>query len=237
MLTINKTSCIISYICNILFKNIVIICFDCDIILTNQDRISRLLTYKNILVQFQNMGLVKVFSDNIGDALNISSSLVRKDFGFFGITGSQKGGYDIESILMRIDAILGKDKIQKVIVIGIGRLGSALMYHQNVFTEEGVKIVAGFDTDPDKLNDKSKIPILSINQLSEHIEKNKIQFAIVTVPESAARQIIDVLKAEHVKGILNFTSLKVKNTDTTLIHNVNIGHELTRLIYTANNRA
>lgn len=200
----------------------------------NQERISRLLTYKNVLVQFQNIGLIKVFSDNIGDALNISASLVRKDFGFFGITGSQKGGYDIDSILTRIDAILGKDNIQNVIIIGIGRLGSALLHHHDVFSGEGVNICAGFDTDPEKLNSESAIPVFPVNQLSDYVEENKIKFAIVTVPESAARHIIDVLKAEHIKGILNFTSLKAKNTETTLIHNVNIEHELTRLVYTAN---
>lgn len=204
--------------------------------MNNHDRITRLLTYKNVLVQFQNIGLIKVFSDNIGDALNISSSLVRKDFAYFGISGSQKGGYDIESILQRIDTILGKDKIQKVIIIGIGRLGSALLHHQHVFNREGVKITAGFDTDTEKQDPENTIPILPIQELSEHIVKHKIKFAIVTVPESAARHIIDVLKAEKVKGILNFTSLKIKNTDTTLIHNVNIEHELTRLIYTATRR-
>ncbi|MDZ7725430.1 MAG: redox-sensing transcriptional repressor Rex [candidate division KSB1 bacterium] len=204
--------------------------------MNNQDRISRLLLYKNVLVQFQAIGLVKVFSDNIGDALNISSSLVRKDFAFFKITGSPKGGYDIESILQRIDTILGKDKTQRVILIGIGRLGSALLYHHKAFNREGINITAGFDIDPEKLNPDKPIPIFPVDQLSEHIEKHKIKFAIVTVPESAARHIIDVLKAEQINGILNFTSLKAKNTDTTLIHNVNIEHELLRLVYTAGKR-
>jgi len=202
----------------------------------NQDRITRLLTYKNLLYQLQNIGLVKVFSDNIADALNVSSSLVRKDFVHFGITGSQKGGYEIEFILSRIDEILGKDEVQKVIIVGLGRLGSALFHYGKGFTDEGIKIVAGFDTDPEKIKTESRTPILPTSQLSEYIKKNQIRFAIVTVPESAARQTIDVLKAEKIEGILNFTSLKVKNTETTVIHNVNIEHELARLIYTVNNR-
>jgi redox-sensing transcriptional repressor len=61
--------------------------------MNTKDQVSRLLSYKNLLYQFQSLGLVKVFSDNIADSLEISSSLVRKDFSHFGITGNQKGGY------------------------------------------------------------------------------------------------------------------------------------------------
>jgi NADH/NAD ratio-sensing transcriptional regulator Rex len=45
------------------------------------------------------MGFIRVFSDNIAEVLDISSSLVRKDFSAFGISGTQKGGYHIEDIL------------------------------------------------------------------------------------------------------------------------------------------
>ena len=68
------------------------------------------------------------------------------------------------------------------------------------------------------------------------LKENEINFAIVTVPEAAARQTIDLLIAEKVKGILNFSSLKVKSTDETIINNVNIEHELARLIYTVNQK-
>jgi redox-sensing transcriptional repressor len=198
----------------------------------SQDRIKRLLNYKNLLYQLQNLGFVKVFSDNIADALGISASLVRKDFAIFGIAGSQKGGYDITSILLKIHNILGKNEIQKVILIGVGRLGAALLNYGKAFTDEGIKIVAAFDIDPAKIDEKAHVPMLHMNTLADFIRENDIKFAIVTVPESSSRQILDILKAERIQGILNFTSLKVKSTDETIINNVNIEHELARLIYT-----
>ena len=201
-----------------------------------QDRIKRLLNYKNLLYQLQNLGFVKVFSDNIADALGISSSLVRKDFAIFGIAGSQKGGYEIASILAKINDILGKNKVQKVILIGIGRLGTAFLQYGKGFTDEGIKIVAGFDIDPDKTDDNAVVPIYPMSNLPDYIRDNSIKFAIVTVPELAARQVIDVLKAEKIEGILNFTSLKIKSTDETIINNVNIEHELARLIYNVNQK-
>ena len=202
----------------------------------SQDRIKRLLNYKNLLYQLQNLGFVKVFSDNIADALGISSSLVRKDFAIFGIAGSQKGGYEITSILAKIHEILGKNETQKIILIGVGRLGAAFLNYGKGFTDEGIKIVAAFDINPDKIDETASMPILPMNNLAEFIRDKQIKFAIVTVPESASRQIIDILKAEKIQGILNFTSLKVKSTDETIINNVNIEHELARLIYTVNQK-
>ena len=202
----------------------------------NQDRIKRLLNYKNLLYQLQNLGFVKVFSDNIADALGVSSSLVRKDFAIFGIAGSQKGGYEIASILVKIHEILGKNETQKVILIGVGRLGAAILNFGKGFTDEGIKIVAAFDIDPAKIDENVAVPILPMSRLADYIRDNEIRFAIVTVPESASRQIIDVLKAEKIQGILNFTSLKIKSTDETIINNVNIEHELARLIYTVNQK-
>ena len=43
----------------------------------------RLLKYKRVLLQLQSVGLEKVFSNNLSDALDISSALVRKDFSHF----------------------------------------------------------------------------------------------------------------------------------------------------------
>lgn len=202
----------------------------------SQERIKRLLNYKNLLYQLQSLGLVKVFSDNIADALDISSSLVRKDFAIFGISGSQKGGYEIRSILNKINQVLGKHEVEKVVVVGVGRIGQALLEYQKGFNEEGIEIVAGFDADPDRQNPEAAIPIYSLKDLPQFVEENEIKFAIVAVPENAAQATIDLLRDTKIKGILNFTSLKFKNTEDTTIANVNIEHELARLIYYVNNK-
>ncbi|MDZ7316596.1 MAG: redox-sensing transcriptional repressor Rex [candidate division KSB1 bacterium] len=202
----------------------------------SQDRIKRLLSYRNLLTQLQNLGFVKVFSDNIADSLGLSASLVRKDFAVFGISGTQKGGYEVATILEKINSILGKDRVHKVIIVGVGRLGRALLLYSQGFADEGIRIVAGFDIDPEKFDPNAEVPILPLSKMSEFIRAEAVKFAIVTVPDAAARQVIDLLKAEHVQGILNFTSLKVKSTEETIISQVNIEHELARLIYTVNSR-
>lgn len=201
--------------------------------MTNKGQILRLLNYKNLLKHLQSLGFKKVFSDNISDTLEISSSLVRKDFGNFGITGNRKGGYDIDSILLKIDEILGKDEIQKVIIVGVGRIGEALMNYQG-FIKEGIQIIAGFDSEPDKIRHDSGVPIMHIDKLADFIIENNVKICILTVPQMVAKHTVDLLSASGVGGILNFTPIKFQSTSDLTINNINIVHELENLIYVVN---
>ncbi|PKL85962.1 MAG: redox-sensing transcriptional repressor Rex [Ignavibacteriae bacterium HGW-Ignavibacteriae-1] len=201
--------------------------------MTNKGQILRLLNYKNLLKHLQTLGFKKVFSDNISDTLEISSSLVRKDFGNFGITGNRKGGYEIDSILGKIDDILGKDEIQKVVVIGVGRIGEALMKYQG-FMKEGIQIVAGFDIDPSRINAEGNPPVLHNDKIADFIEENDIKICIMTVPQMVAKHTVDLLTATGIGGILNFTPIKFQSSAELTINNINIVHELENLIYVVN---
>ena len=197
---------------------------------SDKDKIYRLLTYRNLMYRFKSMGFNKVFSENIADALDISSSLVRKDFLAFNIKGVQKGGYDIELALDRINEIIGYDEPQKVIIVGVGRIGEALMKYGG-FIKDNIKIVAAFDNDIRKINETIIPPIYHIEKLKDFISRNLIKIAVLAVPESVAQQTVEILKSAGIEGILNFTPLKVKNTSELTVNNINIEHELANLIY------
>lgn len=201
--------------------------------MTVQNRIYRLLSYKHLLKRFKSLGLVRVFSDNIADPLGISASLVRKDFGLFDINGNQKGGYLIDNVINRIDDVLGANEIQKVIIVGIGRIGEALLNY-NGFHKDGIRISAGFDIDSKKFNADARIPVRSIEELPGYVHENNIKVAIIAVPDMAAQQTLELLKAAGIKGVLNFTPVKFKSTDDMIINNFNIEHELVNLIYFVN---
>jgi redox-sensing transcriptional repressor len=177
--------------------------------------------------------MVKIFSDNIADPLGISASLVRKDFAIFDISGSQKGGYLIDSVLDKIDTILGSDEVQEVVIIGAGRIGEALMSYKG-FYKDGIRIVAGFDTDVKKIRTKGDIPILPMEDFPQFIKTHKVKVAIMAVPDIAAQQTLEIIKSSKIQGILNFTPVKFKSTDDIVINNFNIENELVNLIYFVN---
>ena len=199
----------------------------------SSDKIYRLLNYKNILYRLKSMGFVKVFSDNLADTLEISPSLVRKDFREFGIRGAQKGGYNIETILEKISEVLGVNKKHKVVIIGAGRIGQALMNYPG-FKRDGIIIDAVFDNDSEKVNEEINTPIFHVKYLQEHVKSKNIKLAILAVPENAAMECMNILENSGIKGVLNFTSINLKSNKIA-VNNVNIGNEIENLIFTITN--
>jgi len=196
----------------------------------NQEVIRRLSRYRNVMSKMKTLGLVKVFSDNLADALGVSPSLVRKDFSMFNLTGNKRGGYRIDDLLSKLNVLLGKDKKQNIVIIGCGKLGQALMNH-NGFPRVGIRVVAGFDSDPAVLAPDAPIPILHVSKMKAFINEKQIRVAVLTVPEPSAQSIVDSLKKTCVKGLLNFAPLTLKGSDDFLIHNINIAQEIENLFY------
>ena len=196
----------------------------------NKNCIVRLSKYKNALVRLKTMGFVRVFSDNLADAVGVTSAQVRKDFSIFGIPGNKRGGYLIEDLIAQINTILGKDHIQKVIVVGIGNIGRALINYKG-FSREGIEIVAGFDSNPAICAPQGHIPIYPLEQLQGYVAKEHIEIAILTVPEKAGQEVADLIVAAGINGILNFTPLRLRVPDQCVVNNVNLGLELETVIY------
>ena len=196
----------------------------------NQEVIRRLSKYRNVMQKMKALGLIKVFSDNLADAIGVSPSLVRKDFSMFNLTGNKRVGYRIDDLVTKLNVLLGKDKKQKIIIIGCGKLGKALMNH-NAFPRVGIRVMAGFDSDPAVLDPEAPIPILHVKEIKEFITKNQIQVAALTVPEPCAQGMIESLKKTCVKGVINFAPVSLKSSDDFLIHNMNIEQEIENLFY------
>jgi redox-sensing transcriptional repressor len=201
--------------------------------ITNKNCIIRLSRYKNALYRLQALGFVKVFSDNLADSVGSTASQVRKDFSLFGISGNKKGGYQIDILLEKLNSILGKDQLQKVIVIGAGHIGSALMRYRG-FEKEGIKILGGFDIDPAKINRNSVVPILPLEEVKAFIKAQGIKIAILAVPDIAAQQAVEMITGAGIKGVLNFAPLRLKDVEGCIINNVNLEIELENLIYFVN---
>lgn len=196
----------------------------------NKNCILRLSRYKNALYRLQSLGFVKVFSDNLADAVGVTASQVRKDFSLFGICGNKKGGYQIDGLLEKLNSILGKDQLQKVVIAGAGHIASALMKYKG-FEKEGIRIVSAFDIDPAKLNKNNHIPVLHVEELKKFVKENNIRIGIIAVPDQAAQGVADMMFSSGIKGILNFAPIRIKAGDECVVNNVNLELELENLIY------
>lgn len=201
---------------------------------SQEDSVKRLSSYRRVLYKLKSLGFIRVFSDNLADALGLSPAQVRKDFSIHGLTGNKKSGYVVSELLERLDVILGKNDVLKVAIVGCGKMGSALMNY-NGFSGEGMKVVAGFDSTPSLIDPQARIPILDIDDMPDFIMKENVKIAILTVPESAAARTMDQLVSCGIRGILNFTPIPFKNTENCIVHNINIAIELENMFYFVKN--
>ncbi|OHD26362.1 MAG: redox-sensing transcriptional repressor Rex [Spirochaetes bacterium GWD1_27_9] len=199
----------------------------------NRNTILRLSKYKKALVRLKSLGFIKVFSENLSDAVGVDSSQVRKDFALFDISGTKKGGYLIDNLIEKLNEVLGKGEVENVIIVGAGNIGTALMKYKG-FEKEGVKVVCAFDNNPSKINKDSDIPVLPIEELTNYIKENKIKTAIMAIPDLFAQQILDLMIEAGIKGLLNFVPIHLRVPDDFVISNVNLEMELDTVLYYVN---
>lgn len=196
----------------------------------NKHSIIRLLKYKSSLLRFRILGFKRVFSDNLADAADVTAAQVRKDFSLFGIPGNRRGGYQIDELLTRLNSLLGKDVVQKVVIVGAGHIGSALMKYKG-FDKEGIQITAGFDIDPEKIQREGGIPVYPFEEMKDYVKNNNIKIGIISVTEMFAQHVLDTMVEAGIKGVLNFAPIKLKGPDDVFISNVDLLGELEKVIY------
>ena len=197
---------------------------------TNTEIISRLLKYRNVMQKMKALGFVRVFSENLADAVGVSPSLVRKDFSMFNLTGNKRGGYQLEVLVEKLNVILGKDRKQKIVIVGCGKMGQALMGY-NGFPRVGIRVAAGFDSDSTIMNKAAPIPILHVSEMKDFINDNHIQVAVLTVPEPSAQSLIDSLKKTCIKGVINFAPVPLRSSEDFIIQNINVEQEIENIFY------
>jgi redox-sensing transcriptional repressor len=196
----------------------------------NKELVIRLLKYRRILNQLKNLGFEKVFSNNLGDAIGVAPALVRKDFSLLVLGGNKRGGYNIDYLSEQLNRILGKTREQKIIIVGMGKIGTAIAQYKG-FLQGDFEVAAGFDVRDVELPPELKLPLFSLDALPSYVAENNIEVAILSVPEDVATECHRMLKDAGVKGILNFTPVELKTTQNCIIHNINIGVEIENLFF------
>lgn len=200
---------------------------------TSKQSIARLHSYREALYRLKYLGFVKVFSDNLADAIGATASQVRKDFSIFGLIGNKKGGYVIDELINKLDELLGKNQPQHIIVVGSGNIGKALMSYKG-FGKVGIHVVAAFDTDEAKTNRAAEIPILPLGELKEFAKQRHIKVGVIAVPDTAAQQVLEMMISAGIKGVLNFAPIRLNCPEHFVLNNVNLGIELETVVYFVN---
>lgn len=191
----------------------------------------RLSSYLLFLLQMREKKIRTVSSTMIANELFIESGKVRKDFQYAKIKGRPKRGYDVNHLIVEIDKILKWDGPKSALLVGVGSLGTALLGYSN-FQRYGIRFVAAFDTDPDKIGKTIQdLVIDSLDNLKKEIKTKNIEIAVMTVPEETAQEIADLLVKSKIKAIWNFAPVRLKVPEKVIVEHARFAQSLAVLTY------
>ena len=190
----------------------------------------RLPLYYRFLENLHASGKQRVSSTELSEAVKVDSATIRRDFSYFGALGKKGYGYNVNYLLSFFRETLDQDDLTKVMLVGVGNLGTAFL-HYNFFKNNNTQIDMAFDVDKNKIGtDVGGVVIHDLDQFEE-LHTENISVAILTVPAPVAQKIADRLVAAGVKGILNFTPARLTVPDSVRVHHIDLAIELQALVY------
>ncbi len=182
--------------------------------------ISRLPQYVRILNRLLDDGTQVVSSQQLGEKLQVTPAQIRKDLSYFGRFGKQGRGYSVRDLLDRLRQILGINSSWNVAVVGVGRLGRAILSYPG-FNPDGFRLVAAFDLDKKVVGETvGGLVVLSMDELDEVVSQKKISIGIVAVPVEYTQNVVDQLVACGVRAILNYAPITPQVRDGIRIRNI-----------------
>ncbi len=196
--------------------------------------ISRLPQYVRILNRLLDDGTQVVSSQQLGEKLQVTPAQIRKDLSYFGRFGKQGRGYSVRDLLDRLRQILGINSPWNVAVVGVGRLGRAILSYPG-FNPDGFHLVAAFDRSNQVIGDTvGGLVVRSMEELDQVVSQEKISIAIVAVPVEHTQNVVDQLVACGVRAILNYAPITPQVREGIRIRNIDPVLSLQSMTYYIN---
>jgi len=178
--------------------------------------------YHQILSELEQEGERFVSSKYLAHFFHVDDTQVRKDVSVIGYKGKPKSGYSVSGLKAAIGDFLGINTENTAILVGAGKLGSALIEYPGL-NEYGLKLVAVFDKDPGK--QKLRIggfSVQSIEKLPDVVKSFDVGIAIITVPREAAQSVCDLVVDRGIKAIWNFAPTQLNAPPDVTVRNENM---------------
>ena len=187
-----------------------------------EQTLRRIPLYHQILAEMQARGEAYVSSRYLAQFFRIDDTQVRKDVSLIGYKGKPKAGYSILGLKKAIEEFLGINYENTAILIGAGRLGSALSQYPGL-AQYGLRLVAIFDNDPARMGSVlGAFTILPMEPLQRVVRSFDVGIAILCVPRDAAQSVAGRVVSLGIKAIWNFSPTQLTVPSDVIVRNENI---------------
>ncbi len=203
----------------------------------NSERLSlgvaaRLSRYLQVLTQARKMGKHTISSQELADYTHVNSTQIRRDLSGFGKFGKRGVGYNVESLHSQIRKILRSSGQHNIALFGAGHLGQAIA-GSAVFADHGFRIVALFDTDPDRVGTQvgENLTVRTYDDLNTVIRDENVVVGVLAVPTEAAQKVADDLVEAGVRIIFNYSEALLQVPPEVTVHTSSPAVDLLYALY------
>ena len=198
--------------------------------------VRRLSLYLRFLEESAQRGIVTISSDELARRGGTTSAQVRKDLSFFGSFGKRGLGYSVPELTDSLREILGLRREWRVIIVGAGKIGTALAQYRG-FRQRGFRVIAVYDRDPKKVGTQwDSMIVRDMATIVEDIAKEQPDIAVLTTPGEEAQAVVNQLVGAGIRALLNFAPVQLQVPADVTLKNVNMAMELEGLSFALTNR-
>ncbi len=170
-----------------------------------QSVINRLPRYFRCLRELLNRDIVRVSSEQLSQAVDVTACQLRADMKYFGGLGQRGYGYNVMKLYNSISEVLGVGKKYTAVIIGAGNLGKALA-QSRLFEQRGVWIKGVFDISKKKQGTTvADSEVSDVSVMRGFCRDNGIDIAVICCPSRSAEELYSLIEGTGVKGVWNFS--------------------------------
>ncbi len=202
-----------------------------------ESTVRRLSMYLRYLEGLDGVGQLTASSDELAHLCGTTPAQVRKDLSFFGSFGKRGLGYPVHELTERLREILGLGHAWQIVIIGAGKIGSALAEYRG-FRQRGFQVVGVYDKNPEKIGRAwGDATVRDMESLAVDVAEQRVDIAVIAIPADDAQDVVDKIVAAGIRAILSFVPTSLHVPPHIAVKTVNMAMELEGLSFALTNRA
>src|SRR4051794_14344010 len=192
---------------------------------------ARLARYLQVLTKAKKEGKETISSQELSSFTQVNSTQIRRDLSGFGKFGKRGVGYNVDGLVSQIRKILRTAGQHNIALFGAGHLGRAIA-SSDVFADHGFRVVAIFDTDPEKVGmHVGALEVRDVTTLAQVVEDEDIVVGVLAVPSAAAQGLAEQLVGAGVKIIFNYSESLLRVPPEVTVHTSSPAVDLLYALY------
>lgn len=186
--------------------------------------------YLKALRKVKKDGINHIMSSELSKYVDIKPTTIRRDFSLIGSLGKQGFGYDVDKLIQIFQDELGGNYNEKIILVGCGNLGRAILNYGHWDDMVG-EIVCAFDKYPEKVTGIN-IPVYDIKDIDSKLPEG-CKIAILTI-STDVQETVNKLASVGIKGIVDVTHQHFNVPEGVIVKDVDIVSVIQELVFSTN---